>query len=127
MKLDSDLVRREQNERKLVPEPTRLAAYRIIEEALSNTAKHANATRVTIELTSPSRETLNIRVKDDGQGYRIEEIAGGLGTAVMQDYADAVGGKCTLSSEPGTGTEITAVLPLGAPAESPPERDRSLV
>jgi signal transduction histidine kinase len=60
---------------------------------------------------------LNIRVKDNGHGYGVERNTGGLGTAVMQDYADAVGGKCTLSSVEGVGTEVTAVLPLAGPAE----------
>ena len=117
MKLDTDLVRREQLNSRLIPEPTKLAAYRIVEEALSNTAKHAKATGVTVELASPSRERLSIRIKDNGQGYRVEGNTGGLGTVVMQDYADAVGGKCTLSSVEGAGTEVTAVLPLAEPAE----------
>ena len=117
MKLDADLVDREQLNSRLIPEPTRLAAYRIAEEALNNTAKHAKASRVTVELASPSKEGLSIRIKDNGQGYRVERNTGGLGTVVMQDYADAVGGKCTLSSVEGVGTEITAVLPLAGPAE----------
>jgi PAS domain S-box-containing protein len=117
MKLDADLVGREQLNSRLIPEPTKLAAYRIVEEALSNTAKHAKASEVTVELASPSKERLIIRIKDNGQGYRVERNTGGLGTAVMQDYADAVGGKCTLSSIEGAGTEVTAVLPLAELAE----------
>jgi PAS domain S-box-containing protein len=117
MELDADLVNREQLNSRLIPEPTKLAAYRIVEEALSNTAKHAKASRVTVELSSPSKEGLSIRIEDNGQGYPVERNTGGLGTVVMQDYADAVGGKCTLSSVEGVGTEITAFLPLAGPAE----------
>ena len=44
--------------------------------------------------------------------------AEGLGIGTMQDYAEAVDGQCSVHSNPGAGTEVTAVLPLSPPGES---------
>ena len=97
------------------------AAYRIVQEALSNAARHAGATRVAVELApepgDPPR--LRVRVRDDGCGFdaAAREGAAGYGLRSMQERVDALRGELTLASAAGRGTEIVARLPL-APARA---------
>ena len=98
MELDERVVSEERADRNLIPDQARLAAYRIAEEALTNVVKHADATSVT----------------------------SGLGTVSMQDYSEAVGGGCTITSIPGKGTEVGATLPLLEQDAQHPQRAGSL-
>jgi signal transduction histidine kinase len=115
MELDEELMRREKADRNSVPEPVKLAVYRIAEEALTNAVKHAKASKVTVRLDASREGWLRLAVRDDGQGFDLESAPHGLGITTMQDYADAVGGECVVHSAPGTGTEVTAMLPLSRP------------
>ncbi len=99
----------------LLPEQVGLAAYRIAEEALTNVVKHAKASKVTVRLDSSREGWLRLTVRDDGQGFDVESPPHGLGMGTMQDYAEAVDGECSVHSDPGAGTEVTAVLPLSPP------------
>ena len=110
IELDPDLVEREKTNRKLIPELSRLAAYRITEEALTNVMKHAKANNVIVKLQLLSDCRLNLCVSDDGQGFDRERDFAGLGMAIMQDYADVSSGRCTVSSVPGEGTKVEATL-----------------
>ena len=110
--LDEETVRREKADPTSVPEPVKLAVYRIAEEALTNAAEHAMASHATVRLDTSREGWLRLTVRDDGQGFDAESVPDGLGVATMQDYADALGGQCVVLSAPGTGTEVTAVLPL---------------
>jgi signal transduction histidine kinase len=121
VELDEKLVRREKADLNSVPEPVRLAVYRIAEEALTNAVKHAKAAKVTVRLDASPEGWLRLTVKDDGQGFDAKGSPGGLGMATMQDYADAVGGECVVHSAPGMGTEVTAMLPLSRPGAKHPE------
>ncbi len=108
----------EREENKLIPESTRLAAYRIIEEAVTNAVKHANASRVQIEVGYEADVSLQISVSDDGQGFDMVMTKLGFGTMSLHDLAETSGGSCTILSEPGKGTHITATFPLSkAPGE----------
>ena len=111
IELDPDLVRREQQDPNLIQEPERLAAFRIVEEALSNVAKHANASKVVVALERGRDSRLQISVRDDGQGFDPEGTSEGMGLGTIKDYAEVVGGECAIRSTPGSGTEITASLP----------------
>ena len=115
MDVDDDLMNKERSDSDLVPEQVRLAAYRIAENALSNVLKHAGAKEVVVTLGLQGEEGLRLSVRDDGQGFDVEEASDGLGLGTVQDYADVVGGKCVIRSAPGEGTEVTATLPLGGP------------
>jgi signal transduction histidine kinase len=110
--LDDELVRQEEADPGLFPEPVGLALYRIAEEALANVVKHAKAGKVTLRLEPPQPGWWRLSVKDDGQGFLLASVPLGLGLATMQDYAQAQGGECVIESEPGVGTVITAALPL---------------
>jgi len=112
VELDEVLVKQEQADGHMLPEQVGLAAYRIAEEALTNVIKHAKASKVTVRLDSSREGWLRLAVRDDGQGFDVENPHCGLGMGTMQDYAEAVGGECSVHSDPGGGTEVTAVLPL---------------
>jgi signal transduction histidine kinase len=122
MELDKELVQRELADHNLVPEPVRLLAYRIAEEALTNVLNHAKVDRVTLRLDLPSEELLRLTVRDKGQGFMVEDTSRGVGIAVMQDYAEAMGGGCVVRSALGSGTEVTATLPFVGPWLWQPEK-----
>jgi signal transduction histidine kinase len=110
--LDEALMKQDQADGHWLPEQVGLAAYRIAEEALTNVAKHAKASKVTLHLDSLREGWLRLAVRDDGQGFDVGSASCGLGMGTMQDYAEAVDGECCVRSDPGGGTEVTAVLPL---------------
>lgn len=100
-----------------VPEPMRLAVFRIAELAISNTLKHAKATRCDVRWAySSTSQTLTLSVEDDGVGFDAGAMtssgAGGLGIVNIQDYTDAINGITTLRSEPGVGTVLTVTIPF---------------
>ncbi len=103
---------REQEDREAVSETVKLAAYRIIEDALTNVLKHANATAVVLRLDFDGADYLRISVQDNGKGFDVERSGRGLGVEAMQDYASAVGGSCGIWSAAGRGATVTARLPL---------------
>ncbi len=99
-------------------EPRSLAAYRLIQEALTNVAKHANAARVDIQLTRQSQpqgaDELVLRIKDDGRGADLSTRPSGLGLVGMRERVEMLGGKLRLQSEPLRGFEIVADFPFTA-------------
>ncbi len=85
------------------------AVYRLVQEALTNVAKHARADRVRVAITESDGE-LSIEVRDDGAGFDPETTNHGFGLAGMQERATLAGG--TLSVESGAhGTVVSARLP----------------
>jgi len=95
----------------LTPE-SELALYRIVQEALSNVARHAHATRATVSVR-PGPRSVVVLVEDDGRGFGVEaEMAQrGLGLFGMQERAAYVGGAVTIESAPGRGTRVRATIP----------------
>ena len=79
MDLDEELARQEKSDRNLIPEQAKLAAYRIAEEALTNVAKHAGASKVKVRLDRPSKDLLRLVVTDDGRGFTPDEASSGMG------------------------------------------------
>jgi signal transduction histidine kinase len=102
-----------------LPEPVETAAYYTVAEALTNAAKHADATATEIEVTTHDRR-LNLRVRDDGRGGA--DFSHGSGLLGLRDRAEALGGRLDLLSPPGAGTTLEVTLPLDDPAlpELPP-------
>jgi signal transduction histidine kinase len=88
-----------------------LCLYRITQEALRNIAKHANAKNVDVELWAGA-DTIRLRIHDDGVGFDQKGVPAGLGLASMRERARLLGGKLTVDSEPGAGTELTVELPV---------------
>ncbi len=122
MELDEQLIRREKADRELTTEQTRLAVYRIAEEALANVVKHAKASSVTVGLELSSEGWLCLTVRDDGQGFDVGMASGGMGLLLIQDYAEAAGGACVIRSAPDKGTEVIANVPLASSGAKHSER-----
>lgn len=95
-----------------IPEAVRLAAYRVLEEALSNVHNHAAAARVRIDLHLRPDETLELTVEDDGRGLAAGGPKPGLGLAVIAARVLELKGDWNLSPAPGGGTRLTAWFPL---------------
>lgn len=85
--------------------------YRMLQEALTNVARHAQARHVSIEL-GISPQGLRLRVEDDGTGFASTDGQRGFGLSSLRERAHSLGGQCTVSSTPGVGTVVEAVLPL---------------
>jgi signal transduction histidine kinase len=94
-----------------LPEPIELAAYYVVAEALTNTAKHASATSVDVRAECGDG-VLRVRVRDDGRGGA--DAATGSGLVGLTDRVEALGGRLSLSSPPGAGTAVEIELPLTA-------------
>lgn len=94
----------------------KLAAFRIVQEALRNASQHSGASRVVIR--GAIRESLvELTVEDDGRGFNLLGVTSsyprrGLGLAGMQQRAKAVGGGVEIDSKPGHGTRITLTIPV---------------
>src|SRR5204862_1369628 len=100
---------------RLDPE-TEVAAYRIVQEALTNVARHANASRCSVHLTRQV-ERLTLEVEDDGRGFEptgVVDEARGLGLLGIRERATHLGGRMDIYSVPGRGTRMIVDLPAGA-------------
>jgi signal transduction histidine kinase len=86
------------------------ALYRLVQEALTNVAKHARAARVQVSVEQRPEE-LCVRVADDGRGFDAAEPSGGYGLVGMRERAALMGGRLDVESS-GAGTTVTAVFPL---------------
>jgi signal transduction histidine kinase len=88
--------------------------FRIAQEALTNVARHAEATSVSIDLLSHG-DQVQLKIRDNGRGFEISErVSGmGLGLAGMQTRARGCGGAVKMDSSPGKGVTIEVVCPIG--------------
>ena len=86
--------------------------YRILQEALANILKHAEAVGVTVELTF-EQESVRLSVQDDGEGFSVEDVRVGYGLDNMRHRAEELGGSCKILSAPGDGTCVMLTLPTG--------------
>jgi len=98
-----------------LPRDRELMVYRIVQEALTNIAKHAQARSVEVTLRTEAGHMV-VTVHDDGRGFDVAQMTAsherGLGVFGMQERAQLVGGYLDLRSEPDTGTTVTLVMPL---------------
>jgi PAS domain S-box-containing protein len=94
------------------------AAYRIVQEALTNVLRHARATQVKVSLKG-GPGTLTLTVTDNGRGFNPQKIgeSESLGLAGMQERASLLGGRFRIQSQTGKGTRIWVELPLEQPRE----------
>jgi signal transduction histidine kinase len=90
---------------------TELALYRIAQEALNNTLKHAGASEVHIHLQQ-TQESVTLAIHDNGCGFNLSEKfnSGGMGLVSMKDRSAALGGALEIISQPGSGTSIIATI-----------------
>ena len=88
----------------------RQAMARVAQEALSNVARHARASNVTVSLGTDG-SSLALRVEDDGAGFTGEKVPRGMGMANLAARAAEAGGSLSVSSEPGKGTTVQFSVP----------------
>jgi signal transduction histidine kinase len=86
------------------------AVYRLVQEALTNTAKHADTYRATARITERDGE-VSIEVWDEGAGFDPAEATPGFGLVGMRERVELAGGKLEVQSQPGGGTRVIATLP----------------
>ena len=102
-----------------LPPEIEIACFRVVQEALTNVAKHARATRVAVELHYEA-DVLRLGIEDDGVGFDIEAahsraIAGAsVGLLSMEERALLAGGHLTIQPGPAGGTRISASFPLAS-------------
>lgn len=99
---------------------TKIALYRILQEALSNGYRHSGASRQRVSVTRSGAE-ITITVSDDGRGFDLEQVlerevnvgveGGHFGLRGIQDRVTMLGGRFALESSPGRGTSLTVTLP----------------
>ena len=96
-----------------LPDDHRLALYRVVQEALTNIQKHAEAQQVWLVL-STSDEAVTLLVGDDGRGLTLSHDATGFGLRGLRERAGQLGGELHLEPRPGGGTQLSFRLPLRA-------------
>lgn len=109
--------------RNRLPEALRLAAYRIVEEALGNVVRHARATGARIALDLDGQAALVLTVEDDGRGFAVDGARRGLGLASIDSRVRQIGGEWRITSQPGKGTILAVRLALVSPAPAPDPSD----
>jgi signal transduction histidine kinase len=106
-----------------LPETVKTTVYRVAQEALTNAARHARATRATVRVCT-SRGKLQCRVHDDGRGFDVSahRESGakrrGLGLLGMEERIRALDGSIRIESSPGRGTRIDISVPTQATARA---------
>lgn len=97
-----------QNERPL-PIHIEQSLYRVLQEGLANVVKHAQATHVIV-LLNYQPEMVTLRIQDNGIGFLPNEAPKGVGLASMNERLSLLNGLLVVDSQPGRGTEITAIV-----------------
>jgi two-component system, NarL family, sensor histidine kinase DegS len=105
----------------LIPE-VELTLFRIAQEALTNSGKHAEATSARLTLAFPHSQAV-LTIEDNGTGFDSTAVAsptrhGGLGLFGMQERAALLGATLTLDTRPGKGTCVTVSVPLASHREA---------
>jgi two-component system sensor histidine kinase UhpB len=108
-----------------VPGEIAIAAFRVVQEALTNVLRHARAQHIWLELNQ-ANAGLELAIRDDGVGFDVTETLertpglGHLGLQGMKERIEILGGDLEIDSGPGRGTHIRISLPLDDVATSTP-------
>jgi signal transduction histidine kinase len=100
-----------------LPEPVEIAAYYVVSEALTNAAKHADASAAEVQVAAGDG-VLHVRIRDDGRGGA--GFGRGSGLVGLRDRVEALGGRLSLHSPPGAGTTMEITLPVTDPSRPRP-------
>jgi signal transduction histidine kinase len=101
-----------------LPDPVEVAAHYVVAEALTNAAKHAQASMVEVCADTEGQD-LHLSIRDDGIGGA--DAAKGSGLSGLRDRVEALGGTLSISSHPGIGTELRATIPFEAASPAHPD------
>lgn len=96
-----------------LPERVSIALYRIVQEALTNVAKHAQASKIILHLTQSDEQVL-LSIQDNGCGFDLHNNSTGFGLQGIQERAAALQGKLSIVSEPNKGCQINLSVPLSS-------------
>ena len=90
------------------------AVFRIVQEALTNVVRHANASAVKISMRQTTRST-SLTIADNGRGINQKEVADpvSIGLLGMRERAQLIGAKLSISGRPGKGTAVVVTVPAG--------------
>jgi signal transduction histidine kinase len=94
-----------------LPDSVEVAAYYVVAETLTNVAKHARASVITVHVKADDAN-LQLLIRDDGIGGADSDKGSGL--TGLHDRVEALGGHMTISSQPGSGTSLAVTIPLEA-------------
>ncbi|WP_428342221.1 GAF domain-containing protein [Mycobacterium sp.] len=106
-----------------LPEHIEIALYRIAQEGLQNIVKHANASVARLRFAVDSDDIARLEIADNGIGFDTFENPlgsdemGGYGVLSMAERAELVGGRLNIRSRPGSGTTVTATIPVPSPID----------
>jgi signal transduction histidine kinase len=103
-----------------LPAAVEVAAYRIIQEALTNIVRHADAHTCYIGMTLDN--ALHLEITDDGRGIPADRPMG-VGLRSMQERTAELGGSCSVEALPGGGTRIQVILPCALQGIEPTLQD----
>jgi signal transduction histidine kinase len=101
----------------LLPPEFEINLYRIVQEAVTNAVKYAQARTLTVTIKS-LEQGLHLIVRDDGRGFAwaeglpVPSVKGGLGLVGIAERAKIMGGQANFESSPGQGTTLTVTIPL---------------
>jgi signal transduction histidine kinase len=99
-----------------LPDAASISLYRVVQEGLTNVARHARASQVWVRLEGDANQ-VSLSVEDDGQGFDMEAVkrgsnhAPGIGLLGMQERLELLGGRLEITSRPGRGTRLVARIP----------------
>ena len=105
-----------------LPREMETVLYRVVQEALTNIAKHAQANRVRIRLEGKD-STVSVLIEDNGRGFDTDEVAArerserGAGLLGMRERVSSLGGSLSIRSRPGQGTQLSVEVPLDTEAD----------
>ena len=99
-----------------LPDAYKIGLYRIVQEALTNCARHSEARAVKIRLVSEEERYL-MRIEDDGKGFVPKRKARGLGLIGIEERISNMNGKLEIQSAPGQGTKLLVSIPLAGVAQ----------
>jgi signal transduction histidine kinase len=101
----------------LLPTEAQDALFYLIEEAVSNARKYAQAQTIRIDIALKGEEVI-VRIADNGVGFDVEKVQaqyverGSFGMMNMEERTELIGGRLSLQSQPGKGTVVTVAVPL---------------
>ena len=90
----------------------KLNLYRILQEQLRNIVKYAKASEIDVEISLGQNNILKMRIADNGIGFNLDKVEGGIGLSNMKRRAELSDGELLLNTSPGNGTEIIVTIPL---------------
>ena len=100
------------------PPNLEIGAFRVVQEALTNVARHAHVARASVQLFADER-ALTVVVRDQGQGFDLARAPMTSGLGGMRERVELLGGTLEIDATPGGGAAITAELPLAGLAVMP--------